>query len=219
MSKPDIFKWLKEHDFGHGFFTKFKKQLEQNKKASQTLAKFINGQKCSKEELEEIKTLATDTLKMAGMSSLFILPGGSILIWALINGAKKYDISLLPSQFESVDTEKIWSGKQVWKWIVEITPNKEDIPHGFKSLIINRKFKIEKINPLDLLQSDPDFKEFFDSAYDRYSDQTPDDDDWQDPNNIKNEPVIVDGIVLDGYNRLANRIRQEDKSIYCYIAI
>jgi len=216
--KNNILQWLKQTSFNNDFFLKFKNQLQQNNKAAKILSKFMHSQQCSKEELDQIKTLVTDTLKLTGLSSLFILPGGSLLIWALLQGAKQHDINLLPSQFESLNQDKIWSGKHVWQWIVDVTPNKENIPYGFKKDIISRKFKIKQIDPKDLLDSDPDFKEYYLSGEDRYFNLDTNDDDWQDPSGLDNEAVIVDGTVLDGYNRLAWHIRNDSNLVSTYIA-
>jgi hypothetical protein len=54
-----------------------------------------------------------------------------------------------------------------------------------------------------LLQTDPDFMEYYESGDVRYSDE-----DDIDPADIDNEIVVVNGELLDGYSRAATLLRR-----------
>ncbi len=84
------------------FFTKLKHQFEYNSKANKILGSWAKTGNISKEDADELKTITIDTLKMAGLGSIAIMPipGGTLLMVFLINSAKHLGINLLPSQFE-----------------------------------------------------------------------------------------------------------------------
>lgn len=105
-------------------------------------------------------------------------------------------------------------GRSVWKHIKTITPDKNDIPWGFQQYIIPRKFEVVyNFNLTSLLQTDPDFKEYYDSGEQRYH---PDE---IDPNDIHNDIVVVDGTLLDGYSRAATLLHNNQQTTYAYVAI
>jgi hypothetical protein len=111
-------------------------------------------------------------------------------------------------------TDKIVSGKDVWKHIKSITPNPNDIPTGFQPKIINRKFKnVDDFNIKSLLNTDPDFLDYFNSNEQRY----PEDD--VDPNDIYHEIIVMDGELLDGYSRTATLLRKNITTTNAFVAI
>ena len=115
---------------------------------------------------------------------------------------------------ESLDSERVFSGEFVNKRIESITPDESDIPDYFMDKIIaHRTFKIEEISLDNLLRTDSSFKEYFDSGEERY------DQEEMDSNELYQELVVVDGILLDGYNRAATLLRMGENNAYAYVAI
>ena len=100
--------------------------------------------------------------------------------------------------------ESTFSGEMVWNHIKSITPNENDIPWGFKNKIKNAQFtNVSDFNLNTLLQTDPDFMEYYESGDVRYSDE-----DDIDPSDIDSEIVVVNGELLDGYSRAATLLRK-----------
>lgn len=115
---------------------------------------------------------------------------------------------------EILDTERVWSGKEVNQHIRDITPDESDIPDYFMDkLIKHRKFKIQEISLENLLNTDPSFKEYFEGGEERY------DQEEMDSNELYNELVIVDGQLLDGYNRASTLLRSGEKTAHAFVAI
>ena len=115
---------------------------------------------------------------------------------------------------ESLDSERVFSGEYVNKRIESITPDESDLPDWFMDKIIaHRTFKIEEISLDNLLRTDSSFKEYFDSGEERY------DQEEMDSNELYQELVVVDGILLDGYNRAATLLRMGENNAYAYVAI
>lgn len=116
---------------------------------------------------------------------------------------------------ESID--KKFSDEFIKSYITKITPNKEDIPHYFiEKIIKGREFTLKNIKIKDILKSDEDFLEYYNNYdEDRYSDE-------EIPSyfNIYNPIVIVDGELLDGWNRatvLSKDYGEDD--IEAYVAL
>jgi len=63
-------------------------------------------------------------------------------------------------------------GKIVWRHIISITPNRSDVPDYFGVIYVKpRKFKYVMDFPIrSLLETDPDFKEYYETSTDRYED-------------------------------------------------
>ena len=106
-------------------------------------------------------------------------------------------------------------GKSVWNHIISITPEEDNIPWGFEKIIKQRKFKnVDNFNITSLLQSDPDFRNYYESNDKRYSelDDIP-------TNDLYQEITIVDGELLDGYSRAVTLLRQGTETTNAFIAI
>jgi|3_EtaG_2_1085321.scaffolds.fasta_scaffold00565_3 hypothetical protein len=92
--------WYKEAQFG---FVK-KKLLEvkdaiangagASKEMVQTYSKWLAG-RATPEEVSAANDCAKDLLKGSVLASLFILPGGALIIFALVKIAKKFGIELI----------------------------------------------------------------------------------------------------------------------------
>jgi len=94
--------WYKEAQFG---FVK-EKLLEirdaiaqgsaGTKEMIQTYAKWVRGQ-ATPQDIAVANEQAKDLLKGSVLASLFMLPGGVLIIYALVKFAKKVGIDLIPS--------------------------------------------------------------------------------------------------------------------------
>jgi hypothetical protein len=105
-------------------------------------------------------------------------------------------------------------GNLIWKHIEDITPNKHDIPFGFRKLIMPHRFiNIPDFNLESLLASDPDFKEYYDAGENRYSD------DDVNPYDINHEIVVVNGELLDGYSRAATLLKNGIQTTNAYVNV
>jgi hypothetical protein len=114
---------------------------------------------------------------------------------------------------ESFDGES-YSGSYVNRHIIDITPHKDDLPHFFmKNMIKPRKFKLVEVSLLDLLDSDPSFREYYKSGDERY------DVDDINPDDLDFELVIVDGELLDGYSRASTLLRNGVNKTMAFVSI
>lgn len=110
--------------------------------------------------------------------------------------------------------DNIVSDKVVIRHIEDITPDESDLPDYFiEHNIKGRKFKRVDYDLDDLLKTDQDFKEYYDSGEERY------DQDEMDSNTLYNEIVIVDGELLDGYSRASTLLRMGKNTANAYVAI
>ena len=105
-----------------------------------------------------------------------------------------------------------YTGKQVWQHIVNITPDEEQLPTGFKSTIMKHKFQLEPFDISQLLKTDPDFKEYYISGEERYEE------DEVNPMDILEPIVVVKSELLDGYSRVAQLLRSGIKETEAYVA-
>jgi hypothetical protein len=115
---------------------------------------------------------------------------------------------------EALLTESdIVKGSVVWNHIKSNTPEKENIPHGFKKDIVTRKFKlVDDFNIKSLLTTDSDFKDYYDSGEERYDEYD------VSPRDLSIEIVVVDGILLDGYSRVSSLLKSGEDTTYAYVA-
>ena len=92
--------------------------------------------------------------------------------------------------------------------------NAVNIPDWFMDKIIApRTFKVAEISLDDLLRTDSSFKEYFDSGEERYDQEEVNHDE------LYQELVVVDGILLDGYNRASTLLRMGDNTAYAFVAL
>jgi len=125
------------------------------------------------------------------------------------------------NQFINENNDTIWSGEYVSNHVINITPDEDNIPTEFLKIIQKHDFKIGSINIESLLSSDPDFKEYYDAYHPsdrRYSehdlyDGIIDEDDIYEP------IVVVNGQILDGYNRATELHKNGVETIEAYINI
>jgi hypothetical protein len=114
---------------------------------------------------------------------------------------------------ELLNEHDIIKGSIVWRHLKSNTPDKDDIPHGFKKNIVSRKFKlVDDFNIKSLLTTDPDFKDYYDSGEERYSEYD------VSPGDLSIEIVVVDGKLLDGYSRVSTLLKYGEDNTYAYVA-
>lgn len=91
------------------FFLKLKHQFQYNAKAKQILVNYVSTGSISRSDATELKNMSTDILKMVGLGAIALMPipGGVLLMLFLINSAKHLGIDLIPSHFESMNTDYV----------------------------------------------------------------------------------------------------------------
>jgi hypothetical protein len=117
---------------------------------------------------------------------------------------------------ESLDSDRVFSGKEVNRHIKSITPNEEDLPSWFMNVLISpRKFKIQQIDLNQLLNTDSDFRDYYNNGdiENRYEYED------IDASGIEQELVIVDGVLLDGYNRASTLLKSGQDTAYAFVAL
>lgn len=87
------------------FIKKLKEQFKFNKQAREILTNYAKDGNISKEESILLKEISVDILKMLGLSSVVILPGGSLLIVFIIKLAKILKVDVIPSQFSTKEIQ------------------------------------------------------------------------------------------------------------------
>ena len=104
------------------------------------------------------------------------------------------------------------SGEEVWSSVVETTPEKSDIPSGFEGRIKQRDFEVKKVNLSNLLETDPDFKAYYESGEKRYDESEVSESD------LDTKIVVVNGEVLDGYSRASTLLRRGVESVDAFVS-
>ena len=126
-------------------------------------------------------------------------------------------------EMKQVNGEWVYSGRDVNNHIKSITPDSSDLPFYFmKNLIAPRKFKIQTISLIDLLNTDKSFKEYYESfKKDNIGRYDSDIENGEGPHEdeLYNEPVVVDGELLDGYNRCSVRLRNGETEVEAFVAL
>lgn len=104
------------------------------------------------------------------------------------------------------------SGNKVNDHIRNITPDANSLPTWYMDKLISpREFELKKVRLKELLNSDPDFKDYFDSNEVRY--------DNEDHLNLDHALVVVDGELLDGYSRASEMIRNGEEFGNAFVAL
>lgn len=147
----------------------------------------------------------------------FVNEGIDTKYWADYNtdtsGQGNKEFANKSKDFEEFIVENIVSGSEVWKHIKDITPERENIPTGFKKDIISRKFtNVDNFDMYSLLRTDPDFKEYYKSRERRYND------DDVSPRDLSLEIVVVDGVLLDGYSRVATLLNNRELTTNAFVS-
>lgn len=86
------------------FISATKNESEETKLALAMILQYINGQQLSAEEWKWIRNQMVDVIKMLGLTTMAIAPGGSLV--AILAKTLKADKYLLPSSFKKPEHEK-----------------------------------------------------------------------------------------------------------------
>ena len=116
--------------------------------------------------------------------------------------------------FEDFEQSKktLYSGNEVAQHIIDITPEEHDIPDYFISKFIRpNMFERKRVLLKSLLETDPDFKEYFDSGEVRYDDTA------VNIQNIRNEIVVYNGILMDGYSRVSKLLNAGEEYTWGFV--
>ena len=108
------------------------------------------------------------------------------------------------------------SGKtadEIADYIIGITPEESDVPDYFLGMIrkSGKEFVRKQVDVADVLSSDPSVREYVDSGEERYAD------DDIDPADMDLPIVVLDGVVMDGYSRIAAHVRNGENTIAAYV--
>tara|TARA_R110000772_G_scaffold43995_1_gene101174 strand:- start:4318 stop:5064 length:747 start_codon:yes stop_codon:yes gene_type:complete len=124
------FSFSKSKEVLKRFYEGLKHEIRENTEMRKIMAHYLSGNKLTKEEVSFVKEQSTDLLRMLGLGALVVLPGSAIIIPALIMGAKKVNIDLVPDGFkliESMSEEEmvniIQDGKKIYVNYINGYPN------------------------------------------------------------------------------------------------
>lgn len=119
---------------------------------------------------------------------------------------------------------EVYSGKYVSEYIIEITPDEDNVPWSWLSLFVKpNKWVLSEIAIADLLK-DPAFREAVDMELPRMSNE-----DYVyrydsydvDPEDVFNLPIVFydaeEAIVIDGYSRAIQHIVLGKDTIDAYV--
>ena len=110
------------------FFGAMKTETAETKQAMKMLLQHINGKKLTPEEWKWLRNQLGDVIKMLGLTTLAIAPGGSLV--AVLAKALKMDKYILPSSLQK-DAEK----EMTESLIMHVTKRKSLNPNDWKSII------------------------------------------------------------------------------------
>ena len=83
------------------FFKKASTEKDETIQSMKILSKYAKGKEVSDEEKKYVADQFKDVLKMSGMAAVASAPGGSIAVPLLVKAAKKMNINLMPSAFQT----------------------------------------------------------------------------------------------------------------------
>jgi len=88
------------------FLSLLKVSISNSKELRQIFKNAIENKSITEEENKIIRHHIADILKTLGLSSLFILPFGSLMIILIIRLSEDYNMRLLPESLQLVDKEQ-----------------------------------------------------------------------------------------------------------------
>ncbi len=126
-----------------------------------------------------------------------------------MNHIKKYDSFLFEG--DSI------SGKEVAQYVTSISPEGSVPDYFIEHYILPNNYVRKEVDIRDLLESDPDFKEYIDYDESRYEDDDFMEDEDLEPDDLYLPIVVYKGMVLDGYNRSLINYRNGDYMVSAYV--
>lgn len=79
--------------------------MEQTKTTCKLLWAY-RSRKLTPEEVELIKDQSIDLFKLICLSGIFVIPGGTFIIFILVKKGERYGIKVLPSSFQNKENEE-----------------------------------------------------------------------------------------------------------------
>ena len=110
------------------------------------------------------------------------------------------------------------SSEEIIDYIKTVSDNPvTTVPDYFLTLVERegRDFELRKLRIEDLLESDPDLREYVENDADRYEEE----DYVPHYDEIDNPIVILNGEVMDGYNRTLVKYQSGEEFIDAYVSI
>jgi hypothetical protein len=118
----------------------------------------------------------------------------------------------------STPETKTYTAQEIVDYITQISDTPEtDVPDYYFKLILKARSKFVKktLKIADLLMKDKSLEEYVKSGEDRYEDS-----DYEPSHEELENPVVVyKGEVIDGYNRISTKYRNDEKEVEAYISI
>lgn len=115
------------------FLTNFKEEVARKKELRRIFIKYFKHIPLTEEDNNFVKDQTLDMLKMLGMTSLFVLPGSTLLIPFIVKLCTKYNVNIIPYSFklESATTDEIVNliedGKKIYvKYIQDLPEHDEE---------------------------------------------------------------------------------------------
>lgn len=174
-------------------------------------------------------TLFRRILDIVGEEHLKMLGYDGIIGWCA-EGGREYVVwepeqveilNVLKERFvyvrENVSGEEEYTCDHVADHISSITPRKSNIPWFYLKMIRNsgKKFVTKDVSIEGIIKKDVSLKEYVDGGKDRY----PKSRSYEQEDELEAPIVIMDGEVLDGYNRILVKRRLGNKTIKAFIPI
>lgn len=123
-------------------------------------------------------------------------------------------IIITEEQFKLLkEQQETYTGQEVAQYIIDVTPDDNDVPDYFltKFILPNDGWTIQEIDLNELLESDPSFKEYYESGEIRYEY------DEVDPSGLDNYLVVYNGELLDGYSRASEKLNNGETYAYGFV--
>lgn len=135
--------------------------------------------------------------------------------------------------FENYNKQQYKTAEEICDIIRDNTPYEDNVPDYFLNMITtaNAKFELKKVKIQDVISNDIDVQEYInyvpdeDEDYgdyapgDRYANANADEDYVPDADEIDKPIVILNNIVLDGYNRLLVKSYNDETEIDAWVSI
>jgi len=115
--------------------------------------------------------------------------------------------------YDIKEAEVTKSGNEVWEHVVSATPEIDDVPTGFEDQIKGREFTSTEVDLNSLLETDPDFKAYYEGGERRYAEEE------VSESELQSEIVVVDGELLDGYSRASELLRRGETQANAFVAV
>jgi hypothetical protein len=118
----------------------------------------------------------------------------------------------------STTEKQTYTAKEIVDYVTQISNTPEaDVPDYYFDLILKAgaKFVKKTLKIADLLAKDKSLEEYVKSEEDRYEDS-----DYEPSHKeLENPVVIYKGEVIDGYNRISTKYRNDEKEVEAYVSI